>query len=148
MKSRVVHVADVHIKKSVTNWHQLGLKVEKTKLKVQSEAAAFCSQRLLLHTFTSLFDTSATFNMNIQHCDIIYLSENKEKHNTSPLKQIHHTLFLLRLTTHQWPWITSSSSAAVSLEHLGTTLLYGACNYCIIQQHMMTCENVHFLKIY
>ena len=29
----------------------------------QSEASAFCSQGLLLHTFTSLFDTSATFNI-------------------------------------------------------------------------------------
>ena len=35
---RTVHVADVHIKKPVLNWHQLGLKVEKNrwKLSVQS----------------------------------------------------------------------------------------------------------------
>ena len=69
-----VREADDHIKKSIMSQCQLGLKVEKkleTERSVQSEAAAFCSQGLLLHMF--MLHMSATFNMNIRHCDIIYV---------------------------------------------------------------------------
>lgn len=47
----------------------------------QSEARAFCSQGILFQMCSSLFETLATFNPNTRQCNIIYMTENKDKHN-------------------------------------------------------------------
>ena len=74
MNSHAVSGAD---DESVSTWAESRKKLLETECSEQSEVGAFCSQGLLLHTFTSLFDTLATFNMNIRHCNIINMTENK-----------------------------------------------------------------------
>lgn len=69
----------------------------KTKCLVQSEAGFQAS----------LFENLSMFNMSTHHCSIIYVIENKEKHNRSTLIVVSTCLCItliwqLTIRAHSW----------------------------------------------